>query len=111
MKVRRPAKDTQFLRKNDEDFMKKMRIQNHARAWLLNKLKMKIWTKEEFIEHCKKRGYLKTPTDKKILEDVLRKAHLSSRPTGEPPKEPPRDLIKRSIGSKREAGMEDYKPL
>lgn len=89
--------------------MKSRRHQNHARHLLILKLKERIWTKEEFIEHCRERGFMKTPVDKKIVTDVLNKAHLGTKGS-ESKKAPDMDKIRSMIGRERE-DVSNYKPF
>jgi hypothetical protein len=79
MKIKRPKKDNLMLQKKDNDFMKDSYNEASAEYILKDRVNM-FDSKEAFINHASKRGYLKTEKDKKIVESVLKKSGLKSNP-------------------------------
>lgn len=65
-----------IVKKTAEKFMQGSSNQDGAEYLLQQKIKDKDWTRQEFIEHAKKHGYLKTEKDAQIVEHVVRKNHL-----------------------------------
>jgi len=67
-------------KKTAEKFMRGSSHQMGAEYMLLNKADQKNWTRQEFIEHAKKHGYLKTEKDAQILEHVIKKKKIKEYP-------------------------------
>ena len=94
--------EKRFNRIEDVKFMKDKRHQNLSRNLLIQKLKERTWTRDEFIAHCQERGFMKTPVDKRIVMDVLNRAHLGSKGAKEIEKAPDMNEIRSMISRKRE---------
>lgn len=71
--IKRPKNDNIKLQKNDDDFMKDSTNQAKAEIILQHRADSKNWTKQEFITHARKRGFLKTEQDRKIVESIVQK--------------------------------------
>ena len=70
--IRRPLKDSQLIVKKDVDFMSGLTNQAMAEAILQGKIDDGQFNyQEEFIEYARRRGYLKTEMDRKIVEHLL----------------------------------------
>ena len=77
--TQRPPNDNSYLRAKDESFM---RDNSHRKA-AFNILceRIKIFEKQgknagEFLDHCRKRGYMKTQDDLEIVSKVMEKSKL-----------------------------------
>uniref|UniRef100_A0A6M3IRP6 Uncharacterized protein n=1 Tax=viral metagenome TaxID=1070528 RepID=A0A6M3IRP6_9ZZZZ len=71
---------------------------NHNRnaAHLILQDRLKVFEKQnkntgEFLDHCKRRGFMKTEDDLKIVADVMKKARL---PKGEVPEKKSNKFMK-----------------
>jgi len=76
MKIEPIKQKTAKVQKNANDFMKDSGHQDHAQLLVkrdVGELKEMGFTKEEVVEKMAKKGFLKTETDRKILEGEIRK--------------------------------------
>lgn len=76
--IKRPEKEVNI--KDAEKFMKSSSNQDGAEFMLRQKAKDKNWTRQEFIEHAKKHGYLKTEKDAQIVQHVIKKEKIKDYP-------------------------------
>ena len=78
--LRRPKNDNAAIQLADNLFMKDSYAQSSVEYILLDRAK-RFSILEEFADHCRRRGYMKTETDRKIVDSVIRKSkHLKSDP-------------------------------
>ena len=75
MNIKRPK--NRYLEKEQAKFMSQNDADVAARNNLLSEVRRRdLKTKGELIDFAKQNGYLKTPRDRDVLNDVLRKSRL-----------------------------------